>query len=238
MSICANNEKVLDLFAARMGTLEEFDHAHAAECSSCKSALEKTKMLQALLDSYATGIDDIVAFHYSEERLAKQVRAKAKGQILLSGPYRWLAVAASLFLAVGIAYLSFHMGRESVLNSPPYIESLKSEAMRAEIHSYLSKSQILLLGLLDQSSNCSDDNSFEREAARRLLLQKRLLEPRLSDSRFKDLRPLISEIGLLLTEVANTEGCFREEEVKLWKRVVESRSTLMKLNLLQMKDRI
>jgi len=97
------------------------------------------------------------------------------------------------------------------------------------------------MSLSQEESDCGNKENvvaIDRKLARKLLYQKRLLDPRLNSSEFRDLKPLLDGLELLLLDIAGGDGCVRSEEIELWKGLMNSRSTLLKLNLLQMEGRL
>ena len=241
MSICERNRAALERYVCGLGSLEEFDEVHGRWCPECSSELKQAVRLRALLTDYSREIRSEADACLVERPL--HIPGTTRPRQWLHSPFlRWGAIAASL-LAV------FFLGRfwttpppspESALDV--YLASLATESTRQDMRGYLEQAQLFLLTLTDEGSeegsDCETDQQAKRAIARRLLFQKRLLEPKLASQQFNDIRPVFDELELLLLTVADGKGCFKPEEYALWKKIIESRSTLMKVKLLQSRDRI
>ena len=239
MSICERNRTALERYVCGLGSLEEFDEVHGRWCPECSRELNEAVRLRALLVEYSQGIRTESEAYLAEHpvKLPGLVRRRR----LLSNPWiRWGSLAASLVLV-------FLLGRYWGPSQPSgsfdtagdtYLASLASESARHEVRSYLEQTQLFLLTLTDESDDCQTDQQAKREIARRLIYRKRLLEPKLASQGLNDIRPVFDELELLLLTVADGKGCFKKEDYELWKQIIESRSTLMKLKLLQSRDRI
>lgn len=233
MSACDENRAILDDWAAGLGGLEGLDRGHTEECADCAKAFREARWLKECLQSWAGEIDD-------EARRAAEMPL---GFAPLPQPSRpslrriapWLAAAAGAALLWWVAPGWLREDPPPAL--PSYLVSLDTEATRADLVSFLSRSQLFLLGLLDQTL-CDVDPDLQRLAAERLIRQKRQLEAGLGPDAFSDVRPVLEELEILLLVVADEGGCLEEEELGRWRRLIESRSTMLRINLLQMEDRL
>ena len=233
MSICDNNREILADFVAGLGSLEEFNDQHARSCASCRKEYAEARRLRGFLEVFRADSDREAERYLQEAPLVfPQVGARRFGRFL-----RWGALAASLLLVFLIAR-RYPAQPEPDLLMRDYIVALGSESARTEILDYVNRTQLLLLALMEDDDDCPDENRAKRELARRLIFQKKLLEPGLSSREYSDVKPLLDDMDLLFLNVAEGEGCFKKEEVDLWKKVIESKSALMKLRLLQERDRI
>ncbi len=239
MSICERNRAALERYVCGLGSLEEFDEIHGRWCPQCSAELKEAVRLRNLLLEYSREIQT-ESTSYLEAHPLRAGRLNRRRRLLQNPFLRWGALAASLVLV-------FLLGRwlsPSAPSSSPntlantYLASLATESARHELRDYLEQAQLFLLTLTDESSDCEADQQAERGIARRLIYQKRLLEPKLASQNFNDIRPVFDELELLLLTVADGQGCFKKKDYELWKKVIESRSTLMKLKLLESRDRI
>jgi hypothetical protein len=240
MSICERNHEILESYVFGLCDLDQFDHIHARWCPDCRAELKRSRATKRLLDEYAREMD----------REAESVLAGGETVCLSTPPTRkefrfrnppaWLAVAASLVIVVLVSYFYFRAAPARIQTSP-YLGSIQAETARVEVLEYLGRTQLFLLSLFDGSSGCADGEAGggpEREFARRLIYQKKLLEPRLVSPDFEDLRPILDELELFLLDIATRDGCLEDRELRSWKDVLDSRSTFTKLKLLQMEGRI
>jgi hypothetical protein len=233
MSICDKNREILADFVAGLGSLEEFDDQHARSCASCRKEYAEARRLRSFLEVYRADSDrDAERYLQRSPIVLPRQRTPRFGRI-----FRWGALAASLLLVFMIAR-RYPAQPEPNLLMRDYIVALGSESARTEILEYVNRTQLLLLALMEDDDDCADEHLAKRALARRLIFQKKLLEPGLSSREYSDVKPLLDDMDLLFLNVAEGEGCFKKEEVDLWKKVIESKSALMKLHLLQERDRI
>jgi len=234
MSICDKNREVLEDFAAGLGDLEEFNEEHARWCPTCRKEYAEARRLRSLLAIYQAEEDREAERILEAWPMAMPHRRTYK----LSRLVRWGALAASLLLVFLIArrYPARTESPDHLLHE--YVQALGTESTRADILDYVNRTQLFLLALSEDDEDCADQDQAKRQIAMRLVFQKKLLEPNLSTPEYSDLKPLLDDMELLFLNVADGHGCFKKEEVELWKQVIESKSALMKLRLLQERDRI
>lgn len=231
---CKRNEELIDQFTLGEVGLADLDQGHLEACASCRQALAEARTLRALLQEYDAQLDE------RADKILERNPARLPGQAAERSPFKqplpWLAIAASLIIAFLLGWLWKAQSVPEV--NLAYFQSLDKQATRLELLTYLGRSQMFLLSLFDGTIDCSETGfDLEQEVARKLVFQKRLLEPKLKDVRFEDLRPILNELETLLLEIANSPDCM-PEDLMLWRQVIESRSTLTKLKLLQMENRI
>ncbi len=237
MAICDRHRIVMDEWAAGIGNLDALDLDHCRTCPDCRAALEEAQTLKECLESWAAAVE-------TEARDAAQLpvpaRPRRRSQLRRATP--WLAAAAATALLWWMApytvvqrYLS---APASPLVLPDYLAALQTEAAREDLVTFLSRSELFLLGVLDQHRCHPEDSTAAQAAADRLIRQKRQLETRLTGDRFSDVRPFLDELEVLLLVVAEGGGCLGDGEVAHWRQVIQSRATLLRINLLQMEDRL
>lgn len=239
MSICEQNRAALERYVCGLGSLDDFDEVHGRWCPECSTELKQAIRLRTLLLDYSRDVRSESEAYLVEHPL--RTEGLVRRRRFLQNPFvRWGAIAASLVLVFLLGRLfspsSPSPSTDVVVNA--YLTSLVNESTRYEMRDYLEQAQLFLLTLTNEGTDCETDQQAKRDIARRLIYQKRLLEPKLASGQFSDIRPVFDELELLLLTVADGKGCFKKEDYELWKKVIESRSTLMKLQLLQSRDRI
>lgn len=239
MSICEKNREILEAFSWGLGDLQNFDQVHTRSCPQCRAEYQEAVQVNSALTQYASEVN-AVAEEMLEARpvvLPPQTYHRAVARFSFSRPLRWLAVAATVVLAFLAGYFSRPQPPVSPEGSP-YLAALTAEGDRYEVVSYLRRSELYLLSLLDETHDCSAETlAAERELARRLVFQKKLLEPKLDVVGIPEVKALVEEIEVLLLDLSTADDC-PHQEIQSWREVLESRSTLRKLNLYQMEDRI
>ncbi len=234
MSICDKNRAVLEDFAVGLGGIEEFNEEHARWCPTCRKEYAEARRLRSLLAIYQAEADqEAERILEASPMILPRRRTRNLGRFL-----RWGAVAASLLLVFLVARRYPARTESPDILLQEYMQALGTESARADILDYVNRTQLFLLALSEDDPECTDEDQAKRQIAMRLIFQKKLLEPKLSSPEYSDLKPLLDDMELLFLNVAEGNGCFKKEEVDLWKKVIESKSALMKLHLLQERDRI
>lgn len=243
MSICEKNREILEAFSWGLSDLQGFDQAHARWCARCRSEYQEAVKVNSVLLEYAAEVGAVAAETLESRplevplNLPRQEETPAAHRVSFSRPLRWMAMAAT----VVIAFLAGYFYRSQPPVNPGdslYLAALTAEGDRFEVVSYLRRSELYLLSLLDEAHDCSAETlAAERELARRLVFQKQLLEPKFETVGVPEVKALVDEIEVLLLDLSTADHC-PHEEIQSWREVLESRSTLRKLNLYQMEDRI
>ncbi len=234
MSICEKNQAILDDYILGLCDLEDFDKSHARWCPTCRAEYKQSLSLRRHLVGYAAEMNRLADQH-PVETTPHHYGPQAWISIRKLAP--WAGLAASVILAFMLG--SLYTGRDGTTTAGDlYLRSLESESGRAQILTYLGRTQVFFLSLFDGADKCGANAEADRRMAAELIFQKRLLEPRLLSPELEDIRPLLDEVEFILLDISEGEGCLRETDLMLWKKVIESRSTLLRLSLLQMEGRI
>lgn len=234
MSICEKNRTILDDFILGLCDLEDFDKSHARWCPTCRAAYKQSLSLRRYLSDYAAEINRLAAPPPAE---LAPVSSAPLARVYFRKVVPWAGIAASLVLAFLLG--SLYTGSSGTTTAGDlYLQSLEVESGRTQILTYLGRTQIFFLSLFDGAEKCGANAAADRNMAGELLFQKRLLEPQLLSPELEDIRPLLDEVEFILLDISEGTGCLREGDLLLWKEVLESRSTLLRLSLLQMEGRI
>ncbi len=234
MSICEKNQAILDDYILGLCDLEDFDKSHARWCPTCRAEYKLSLSLRRHLTDYAAEFNRLAEQH-PVETTPDDYRLRERFSVRKLAP--WAGLAASVILAFMLG--SLYTERNGATTAGDlYLRSLETESGRAQILTYLGRTQIFFLSLFDGAEKCGANAVADRKMAAELIFQKRLLEPRLLSPELEDIRPLLDEVEFILLDISEGEGCLRETDLMLWKEVIESRSTLLRLSLLQMEGRI
>lgn len=101
---------------------------------------------------------------------------------------------------------------------------------------YVEKSKILLLGIVNGEVNTDEavDLTSETELAGRLVQEASFLKEHLPARRHERIRELVSDLELILLEIANLESSEDADGVELIRSGVRRKALLLKINLFEL----
>jgi hypothetical protein len=174
------------------------------------------------------------------ERVPLAVRVRR----FFSGLPRWSyqAAAAVALIAVGVL-----IGR-SLLSPPGRISPLQTAGTSAAVpvsndpavraRTYLERSQLLLLGLVNYDPKTEDlyalDLPRKKEISRELVAQAADIQGSLTDPRQKRLRELVADLQVIMMQIANLGAGNDMEGLELVKQGVEQKGIFLKIDLTRM----
>jgi hypothetical protein len=122
--------------------------------------------------------------------------------------------------------------RRSAIGPPANVQKAALEARAGD---YLEQSKVLLIGLVNADPrSLSDSRLFlnrEKEVSRVLVRQSEELTAELTDPSQRRLKELISDLGLILVQIANLEADHDMQGIEIVKSGVEHNGILFKINL-------
>ncbi|MEW5900911.1 MAG: anti-sigma factor [Acidobacteriota bacterium] len=183
----------------------------------------------------------------TEEGLSPAPRQRKRFASFLDLIPRWAyqGAAAALLLAIGIL-----VGR-SILSPPAVklktsaaavsgtapIEPASDPVIRAQ--NYVERSKVVLLALVNYDPRTEDpyglDLPSQKKISAELVTQAGALKQELRDPGQRRLRELVTDLEIILIQIANLESEQDLEAVELVKQGVENRGVLLKINLSEMR---
>jgi hypothetical protein len=156
----------------------------------------------------------------------------------------WKAAAALLLVGFGIIIGRYYSGRS--ISGPEFVQQKPSIAVPShqasfdpETRRFLERSEILLVGLVNLDTESEDAYMPELTAQKRisqdLIQEAAVLKTRLKGSDQRRLRRLVSDLELILLQIANLEAKSDLPEIELVKSGVDRKGVLLKINLEQMR---
>ena len=246
-----------DIDADREATLT----SHLQECAACthvfaemQSTLDVTKKAPDVLppESYWAGFQQRLEDRINAEQQRTSVMdlnrwsASLRRLFFPAGQVQWrlayqLGIAAIL-VAVGVLIGRF--GFTSSSNAPSIAHSVDSTAIKAmqvasQTESYLNRSSVLLLGLVNHDTNSEEQHllnfDHKREVAGTLVQEAEMLKASLNRSEEAQLIRLIEELEKILLQIANLEMQEDMPGIEMIQEGIEGRAILLKINLETMK---
>ncbi len=244
-----------DLDAAGLDDLK----AHLNTCSGCTHAFQRMQhtltitsqvpepeMPESYWESY---FDKLQARMQPAE---KTVRASRELTGLLEWFERWFVLRPAVLqwsAAIALVLVGIFIGRQwrPNENSQPLASSLVQQAdplltparLNQKTQTYLDRSKVLLLGLVNFDIN-EDDPAFlnlehQQRVAGELVVEAASLKEELTENREQHLSKLVEELELILLQIANLEMQEDVPSIELIQRGVDQGALLLKINLEKMK---
>ncbi|MBI5214398.1 MAG: zf-HC2 domain-containing protein [Ignavibacteriae bacterium] len=123
-------------------------------------------------------------------------------------------------------------------NSIPETGNRKPETnqlTRLAAQSYLDRSKVMLLGLINSEDDASLSFSRQQKISRSLLHEAADLKPRLIEPDQQRIKQLIDELEVILLQLANIEEQSDLPAIELVKKGVDEKAILLKINMEEMR---
>lgn len=186
-----------------------------------------------------------------EERMMKEDQEKPEPKVIswrhnLNTQYAWAVrlAAAIAFISIGIFIGKyFTTGPVQQAGVPkaspsqfeaPVPASADDRAMR-----YLKRSQVLLLGLVNYEPETADsyvpDMTRKKQISKELIKEASTLKQELNTPEQRRLKELVSDLEVILLQIANLEEQSDMPQIELVKSGVDRKGILLKINLEEMR---
>lgn len=225
---------------------------HAAACPSCAaeySRIRKTLDVMAQRTRTEPSPEDWKALWNELEveiadRPARPVSVPIGRRVRQAVmAYRFLAygIAAFILLVTGaIVGSKYFPGAPSPeLTQPRTAETVSSSAVitpvDSRVHDYLVRSKVLLLGLVNTDDITTGSSTREQRVSRDLIRQASDLKKELTHPEQERIRQLVSDLEVILLQLANYEETYDVPAVEMIRRGVDRKALLLKINLEEMR---
>ena len=185
-----------------------------------------------------------------EPKLTKQPRFKFGGFKNMfnlhefRSTWKYQLTAATVILIIGIFIGKYfypeHENSVSSVSPKKSLENSMPSELNAEAANYIERSKVLLLGLMNYDPSTDDAETInlprQRKISRELLSQANTLKTNLKKPSQLQMKRLVSDIELVLMQIANLETNYDLSGIELIKDGVNRRNILLKINLEEMKE--
>lgn len=238
----------------------EFMDKHLAECADCRSSLEDEKIMlnmserrEELSSGFPADFDDRLYSRMVEEGVIDEngMEESGKGAVyLLTRPWVRQSLTAAALLLIGVFIGGYFFSSDSDIpanitegNSYLVSDSAQSQKLIQRASSFLDKSRVILLAIEnfdpDTEETESLDLAFQKKISKRLISQASLLKRDLNRNKQKRLRELISDLEVILLQIANYDSGSEMETLQLVKgdRYINGMLYRIRLNDLRRLDK-
>lgn len=221
---------------------------HLKQCSRCKELFASMQNTLHIMDGREHPELPNEYWNQYDQKLQKRI-ADAKPQNVRWHSFGkipgWALKAAAAFILVGVGVL---IGRYYMTpTTQPQISnnrnvpstSVQRVSMDPETKRFLERSQVLLIGVVnlepDADGNYSTDLSAQKKVSRDLIQEASVIKTKLKGPDKRRLTELVSDLELILLQIANLEAEHDQPEIEMVKSGVDRKGVLFKINLEQMR---
>ena len=215
---------------------EEFTN-HLQTCPACAAEYEK---LRSVLDLMKTRKREDPGSEFwngyytrLENRKRKTAQAPKRQSFVIRQAFVYQLAAALVLVGIGIIIGKFYFGQNAGpiahTNIAPRTPQT-AEIQRA--HNFLDRSQVLLLGLVNSDPQ---DLVREKQISSDLVHEASLVKSDLKDPKDRRLKDLVSELEIILLQIANLEEQNDLRGVEMVRSGMDRKGVLLKINLEQMR---
>lgn len=221
---------------------------HLKQCSRCKELFASMQNTLHIMDGREHPELPNEYWNQYDQKLQKRI-ADAKPQNVRWHSFGkipgWALKAAAAFILVGVGVL---IGRYYMTpTTQPQISNnrnvpattVQRVSMDPETKRFLERSQVLLIGVVnlepDADGNYSTDLSAQKKVSRDLIQEASVIKTKLKGPDKRRLTELVSDLELILLQIANLEAEHDQPEIEMVKSGVDRKGVLFKINLEQMR---
>jgi hypothetical protein len=235
---------------------KEFFNNHLQGCSSCRSEFEKLQSTLKIMDlrEQETLPEEFwIDFQQKlKSYLDQEEKHKKPNIVQLFSPLKkvraipkWTQylAAAILLIAIGV-FIGRYFNPGTYSPEPitqienPSSSIVQPAAIDDRAYRYLERSKILLLGIVNADPDAEEasapDYSREKQVARGLIQEAAVLKDDLTDANRRKLYQLVSDLEVILLQIANLETQNDLPAVEMIRSGVDRRGILLKINLEEM----
>ena len=258
MTVCRTYKKLMAEKLA--GEISEQNAArleqHLQRCSKCAEAYAsmldtldvmqrkpRPEMEPEFWDSYYARLKARMAREESAEASITTLSRRKIFNLHWSPAFTIATVAAVFIFGIVIGRFVMMPGlAPSHRTVAPTQEAFSAQAIDYRTSQYFEKSKVLLLGLVnadtDEFQNGDNVLTQQRTTSQNLIREASFLKENLSTTRQRRLKNLISELEIILLEIANLEEQADVPGIEMIKSSIERKGILMKINIQEMNARL
>ncbi|MDJ0836939.1 MAG: hypothetical protein QNK37_10515 [Acidobacteriota bacterium] len=194
---CPNEDQLILLYYGEAGHAETLQ----GHIDSCKGCAQRYRALAAMLGSVHLEVPERGPDY--GRRVWNAIRNRLPEKKVKRAWFRLPAWTGPAFAAAFLLVLAFMAGRISKPDAPPVDEELmRQRALLAAVGSHLERAQVFLT----EVTNRNADNAYNREQARYLVDDNRLMRQAAWLGEEIQLANFLDELEIILVELANRSG--------------------------------
>lgn len=251
MKDCVKCEKLLDkaLYNELSPSEKNFFEDHIAVCSDCSAeysgmketlnlvkAREREEPAEEFMENFWEELEPKLT---PDERIKPVHKINWQNILSFNFPMPYKLAGAVVILILGIFIGRFWTGGGSNGNGPAITGSDNARVvLNAQTARYLERSKILLLGIMNFNPATDDAETISlphmQKISRELVHEAPGLKTRLKENSKQQLSKLVSDLQLIMMQIANMEKKNDIEGIELVKDGVNSSGIFLKINIQQL----
>jgi hypothetical protein len=210
---------------------------HLQRCPKCSAIFKKLTRTVSLMERHERVDPGDEFWNGYWDRLSERMDIKKPSRHAW-----WMARAAAVLLLIGIGVvigryyfrptpsISQNVGSATSTPTPPEISNVDQR-----VSQFLGRSQVLLLGLVNFDPQKEDLSAVnwqqQKKVSQDLILQAKTLQGELVSPEQRRLQKLVSDLEVVLLQIANLEAQHDLPGIELVKSGVDRKAILLKINL-------
>ena len=220
-------------------------HAHLESCIKCRKAFRKMKRAMGVMSQRVRVEPEPQFWEGYYERLEKRMQEKVPQPVVTKTWKNWMYHAAAVLLLVGIGVVlgRLWVPKESTIVQNPSVPQeapIVQAKLEQRTQNFLGRSEVLLLGLVNYDPETEAQSNLDlrqqKMASQTLIQEATYLKKELKSSEDRRLEKLVTDLELILLQIANLEEQQDQPEIELVKDGVDRKGLLLKINLEQMRN--
>ncbi len=220
---------------------------HLKECSRCTELFASMQKTLHIMDGREHPELPQEYWNQYDQSLQKRM-ADAKPQNVRWHSFGkipgWALKAAAAFILIGVGVLigRYYMTpttQPQISQNPRIAPTVQRVSMDPETKRFLDRSQVLLIGVVnlepDADGNYSEDLTAQKKVSRDLIHEASVIKTNLKGPDKRRLNELVSDLELIMLQIANLETEHDQPEIEMVKSGVDRKGVLFKINLEQMR---
>ena len=219
---------------------------HLKECSRCSELFASMQKTLNIMDSREHPELPEEYWNQYDQSLQKRM-ADAKPQNVRWHSFGkipgWALKAAAAFILVGVGVLigRYYTAPEQKIAQPlpRIVTPVQRASMDPETKRFLDRSQVLIIGIVnmepEEDGSYPADLTAQKKVSRDLIHEASVIKTNLKGPDKRRLNELVSDLELIMLQIANLETEHDQPEIEMVKSGVDRKGVLFKINLEQMR---
>jgi Putative zinc-finger len=212
--------------------------AHLEICAKCRKRFRRIKRALRIMNQRVRVEPGQEFWDGYWGRLEQRMQREQKRPVARWAGWIYRAAAVIVLIGIGVVLGKLWVPKPAQLVKKPAAE-VPVDLVTQRTEDFLGRSEVLLLGIVNFNPKDQDpaalDIPRQKQISHELIQEASYLKQELSESDNQPLEKLVSDLELILLQIANLEQKEDVPEIELVKSGVDRKGLLLKINLEQMR---